>query len=255
MSTLPQVKYVASFQMLSAAGIDQTNEYFHVVTNAYGLGTTTNTAGLNFGFFLSAQAAAEAVANGALYRSTQVYPTTTTGGPTVPTDGDSVPAVYAQAYQGGNGKHYVVIVNKGASNVLASIKQDGVTLGNANTNKFLETFVTGSDPSLMNSNPPPNNVEIQTQTGGNPVTLPPYSVMRLEWQVFDVPPPSLTFNLSNSAPILNWTGLTNVTYTVQRSTNLLSPWSTVGWLPAAQTNLSFTDWLAGPRQFYRVAVP
>ena len=256
MSTLPQVKYVASFQMLSAAGIDVTNDYFHAVNTAYTNGTTINTAGLNFGFFLSAQAAGEAVANGALYRSTQVYATTTTGGPTVPTDGGgSVPAVYAQAYQGGNGRHYVVVINKGASNLLASIKQDGVTQGNANPNKFLETFVTGADPSLTNSTPPPNNVQIQTLTGGNPVTLPPYSVMRLEWQVFDVPQPLLTLNVANPATILHWTGLTNVTYTVQCSTNLSSTWSTVGWVPATQTQLAFTNWLTEPLQFYRIAVP
>jgi hypothetical protein len=256
MSTIPQVKYVASFQMLSSAGIDETNDNFQAANFAYNHGTTTNTAGLNFGFFLSAQAAGEAVADGALYRSTQVYATTTTGGPMVPTDGsNSVPAVYAQAYQGGNGKRYVVLINKGASNLLASIKQDGVTQGNTNTNKFLETFVTGSDPSLTNSTPPPNNVQIQTQTGGNPVTIPPYSVMRLEWKVFDVPPPSLALNVSNQTPILHWTGLTNVTYTVQRSTNLFSTWSTVGWIPATQTNLAFTNQLTGPLQFYRLVVP
>jgi hypothetical protein len=256
MSTIPQMRFVGTHQILNNAGIDETNSQINVVDTAYNNGTTTNTAGLNFGFFLSAQAAGEAVADGALYRSTQVYPTTTTGGPTVPTDGsNSVPAVYAQAYQGGNGKRYVVLINKGASNLLASIKQDAVTLGNADPNKFLETFVTGSDPSLINSNPPPNNVQIQTQTGGNPVTILPYSVMRLEWQVFEVPQPSLTLNVSNPIAILHWTGLTNVTYTVQRSTNLPSAWSTVGWIPAAQTNLAFTNWLIGPLQFYRLAVP
>jgi hypothetical protein len=245
MSTIPEVKYVACFQMLSAAGIDETNNNFNKVNTAYNKGTTTNTAGLNFGFFLSPQVAGEAVANGALYRSTRVYETTTAGGPTVLTySGASIPAVYAQAYQGGNGKRYVVLINKGASNLLATIKQDGVTQGNANTNKFLETFITGSDPGLTNSTPPPNNVQIQTQRGGNPVTIPPYSVMRLEWQVFDVPQPSLTLDVSNSTPILHWTGPTNATYTVQRSTNPFSTWSTVGWVPATHTNLVFTDCLA-----------
>jgi hypothetical protein len=163
---------------------NNTPKYWDAVT--YNHNTTTNMAGLNFGFFLSAQAAGEAVANGALYRSTGIYPTTTTGGSTVPIYGGSnVPAVYAQAYQGGNGKRYVVVINKGASNLLASIKQDGVTQGNANTNKFLETFVTGSDPSLTNSSPPP------------------YSVTWWEWQVFDVPRPSLTLNVPNAAPILH----------------------------------------------------
>ena len=116
-------------------------------------------------------------------------------------------------------------------------------------NNIVVSFVT------TNSTPPPNNVQMQTQTGGNPVTIPPYSVMRLEWQVFDVPRPSLTLDVSKPTPILRWTGLTNVTYTVQRSTNLSSTWSTVGWIPATQTNLAFTDWLFGPLQFYRIVVP
>ena len=115
MSMIPQMRFVGTHQILNDAGIDETNNNLNVVNAAYNHGTTTNTAGLNFGFFLSAQAAGEAVANGALYRSTQVYATTTTGGPTVPTAGsNSVPAVYAQAYQGGNGKHYVVLINKRA---------------------------------------------------------------------------------------------------------------------------------------------
>src|SRR5580700_7907188 len=47
MSTLPQVKYVASFQMLSNAGIDETNENLKIVQTAYNNGTTTNTSNLN----------------------------------------------------------------------------------------------------------------------------------------------------------------------------------------------------------------
>jgi hypothetical protein len=34
MSTIPQVKYVASFQLLSSAGIDETNDNFHAANTA-----------------------------------------------------------------------------------------------------------------------------------------------------------------------------------------------------------------------------
>jgi hypothetical protein len=58
MSTLPQVKYVAAFQVLSKqhAGIDVTNDHLKDVVIRYddNSGTTTNTSGLSFGFFLSA---------------------------------------------------------------------------------------------------------------------------------------------------------------------------------------------------------
>jgi hypothetical protein len=184
MSTLPQVKYVGSFQTLSNAGIDETNDNFQAVLDAYNSNKTINTSGLNFDFFLSAQAAGEAVANGALHNSIGVYATTTTGGPTVPTDGGgSIPAVYAQAYEGGNGKRYVVLTNKGSSTEVVQIMQDGVV----RTNKMDMTFVTGIDPSLANTNPPPNDVQIQTQTVTTPpaVAIPPYSVVRLEWLAAD----------------------------------------------------------------------
>jgi len=94
-------------------------------------------------------------------------------------------AIYAQAYQGGNGKRYVVLTNKGSNAVPVQITEDGAVL----TNQFLATFVTASDPSTINSNPPSNNVVIRSWSGTNPVAIPEYSVMRLEWTVFGVPEP------------------------------------------------------------------
>jgi uncharacterized protein (TIGR03437 family) len=186
MSTLPQVKYVAAFQMISNAGIDEGHNNLKVVQNAYQDGTTANTSGLNFGFFVSAQAAGEAVANGALHNSIGVYTTTTTGGPSVTTDsGASIPAVYAQAYQGGNGKRYVVLTNKGAAAAVAQITQDGAVP----SAPMQMTFVTGTDPTLTNAGRVPDNVQIQTQTvtAAGAVTIPPYSVARLEWTVSTLP--------------------------------------------------------------------
>ncbi|MFZ0826566.1 MAG: hypothetical protein WAO02_04005 [Verrucomicrobiia bacterium] len=127
------------------------------------------------------------------------YPTTVgLNGPTVPMDTNgvtTVPAIYAQAYQGVNGKRYVVLTNKGGTKTSVQITQDGVIL----TNQFLETFVTSSDPSVVNSNPPAaSNVAIQTLAVTNPVTVPEYSVVRLEWSVFDVPPSVLTVAVSRS---------------------------------------------------------
>jgi uncharacterized protein (TIGR03437 family) len=181
MSTLPQVKYVASFQMLSNAGIDETNPHLNTVQAAYDSGTTVNTTGLNFGFFVSAQGAGEVVANVALHNSTGVYSTTTVGGPAAPANGGNIPAVYAQAYQGPNGKHYVVLTNKSAIGAVARVTQDGADLAVP----MQSTFVTGNDPSLTNSGLPSDPIQIQTQTIANAgaVTIPPYSVVRLEWPI------------------------------------------------------------------------
>jgi hypothetical protein len=51
-------------------------------------------------------------------------------------------AIYAQVYQDGKGKRYVMLTNKGSSAVPVQIAQDGVEV----TNQLLETFMTGSNP-------------------------------------------------------------------------------------------------------------
>jgi len=255
LSTIPQMSFVGPYQLLNPNGIDQTNNNFQAVTTAYNEGRSTNTAGLPFGFYLGAQVAGEAVANWALTRSTAVYATTVgTNGPTVPIDTNgiaTIPAIYAQAYQGGNGKRYIVLTNKGATNAPVQITQDGVAL----TNQFLETFVTGSDPSAINAPPPNSAIQIQSQVTNNPVTIPEYSVVRLEWTVFNVPRPSFSLIVSNSTQNLRWTGLTNVTYSVQGTTNLMLSWSTLGKVANTQANFGFTNWNPGTLQFYRLAVP
>jgi len=162
-----------------------------------------------------------------------------------------MPAIYAQAYQGDNGKRYVLLTNKGATNASVQITQDGVAL----TNQFLETFVTGNDPSVVNSNLPINNVVIQTMTVTNPVTIPEYSVVRLEWTVFAVPPPTLGVTVSKAMQTFQWVGLTNVVYNVQADINLLGSWTTLGRIINTQTNFTFTNWNSGPSQFFRLAVP
>ena len=154
LSTIPRVSFAGTYQLVNPCGVDTTNDYWNAVTRAATNGYITNTVGLHFGYFLSAQGSAEAVAYWALNRSTAVYATSATAnGPTVPMDTNGVatmPALYAQAYQGDNGKRYVLLTNKGSNAVTVEITQDGVAL----TNQFLETFVTGADPSAVNYNPP-----------------------------------------------------------------------------------------------------
>ncbi len=255
LSAMPQMSFAGSYQLVNGSGVDTTNLYWNAVTKAATNNLVTNTIGLPFGYFLSAQGSAEAVAYWAINRSTAVCPTSVgTNCPVVPMDTNGIttmPAIYAQAYQGGNGKRYVVLTNKGATNTMVQIVQDGVVL----TNQILETFVTGSDPSVTNAPPPNSIVQIQTNTVANPVTIPEYSVVRLEWTVFNVPPPSLAVTAADAVQTLGWAGLTNVTYNVQGVTNLLGTWTTLGRVANTQTNFSFTNWNSGAQQFYRLAVP
>jgi hypothetical protein len=246
--------FVGPYQLLDPAGINITNSFFPAVTTAYDENRVTNTAGLPFGFYLSAQVCGQDVANWALTRSTAVYPTTVgANGPTVPIDTNgiaTIPAIYAQAYQGGNGRRYVVLTNKGSNAAPVQIVEDGVAL----TNEFLETFVTGDDPTETNSSAQDSPVQIQSQTAANPVTVPAYSVVRLEWTIFNVPAPALSVTSTNAPLTLQWAGLTNVVYDVQASTNL-ARWATLGKVSSAQTNFSFTDLEAETFRFYRLIVP
>ncbi|SPE58941.1 conserved exported hypothetical protein [Verrucomicrobia bacterium] len=255
MSTIPQMRFVGNFQLFNANGICATNVFRSAVTKAANGGYTTNTMNLPFGFYFSAQVTAEAVAYWAVNRSTAVYATTVgTNGPTVPMSTNyntTMPAIYAQAYEGGNGKRYVVLTNKGSNAVPVQITQDGAQL----TNQFLETFVTGDDPSATNSSPQSSPVYIQTATATNPVSIPEYSVVRLEWAVAGVPAPRLALTASRATQSLRWAGLTNVVYSVQGATSPVSAWSTLGRVANAATNFGFTNWNSGPQQFYRLAVP
>jgi len=145
-----------------------------------------------------------------------------------------------------------MLTNKGSNAVPVQITQDGVAL----TNQFLETFVTGPDPTVTNTNPPAtNNVYFQTNTVANPVTVPEFSVVRLEWTVFTVPPPVLGVTYSNQTPALHWSGLTNVVYDVEGATNLRATWPTLGKVASAQTNFSFSDPVFATNKFYRLIVP
>ncbi len=255
LSTCPRMAFAGSYQMVNGSGVDTTNLYWYAVTKAAGNGAVTNTIGLPFGYFLSAQGAAEAVAYWALNRSTAVYATSVgTNGSAVPMDTNgltAMPALYAQAYRGGNGKNYVLLTNKGSNSVPVQITQDGVAV----TNQLLETFVTGSDPSVVNASAQDSPVTLQCQIAANPLTIPPYSVVRLEWTVFTVPRPVLGIAPASGGHLLSWLSVTNVIYAVQRATNPLASWTTMGKMTATQTNLSFTALESDSPRFFRLLVP
>ncbi|MDD5141283.1 MAG: hypothetical protein PHY43_13610 [Verrucomicrobiales bacterium] len=69
-----------------------------------------------------------------------------------------------------------------------------------------------------------------------------------------VPQPLLVMS---SAGIIRWSGVSNLTYTVQTLTNLAATnWLTLGTAASTTTNLSFTNSDVGaPQRFYRVTYP
>jgi hypothetical protein len=254
LSSCPQMLFAGTYQLFNQNGIFATNPDRNAVIHAATNNFVTNTDGFKFGFYYSAQVMGESVAYWAINRSTAVYSTSVgANGPTAPLlNGGAMPAIYAMAYQGDNGKRYVLITNKGSNAQPATILQDGSAL----TNEFLETFVTGSDPGATNSSPTLSPIVAQSQMTNNPVTIPEYSVVRLEWQTFTVPAPVLSAAFgSQGGHLLQWAGLTNVVYNAQFTTNLLGTWATLGKIADTQTNFSFTDYNSNGPLFYRLAVP
>ena len=133
-----------------------------------------------FSFYFSAPALALEVLNLAINNSAGVWPTAVTGGPTVPIlgyDGNPIPAVFAQAYQGTDGTHYVVITNKSGSSVPMAILVNGSLLKGTLT----VSYVSNASDTAQNTATEQTNVQIVNTTSPNPITLGPYSVTRVQW--------------------------------------------------------------------------
>ncbi len=143
----------------------------------------TNTAtdpNTQFQFYTSAPGLAVEVANQAMYNSTQIWPTTVTGGSTVPIlgyDGLPIPAIYGQAYMGSAGNHYLVITNKASQAKLVTIRLNGVNV----TGTLNVATVANASPSAANTAQAQNNVQIQTLTATNPLQVGSYSVTTVSW--------------------------------------------------------------------------
>jgi hypothetical protein len=145
----------------------------------YSTNTATN-PDTQFQFYISAPGLAMAVANLAINNSGHLWPTSVVGGPTVNIagfDGNPIPAVYAQAYLAKTGHHYVLITNKSAAAQSAIIDLNGAQVQAT----FTVTYAANSSALAANSATAPTNVQIQTTTSGNPVSLAAYSVTTVYW--------------------------------------------------------------------------
>jgi hypothetical protein len=185
MSTVPSMLHVAPHSIITSSGVNSTNNHYGDVQRAANNNTTIDTLSLDFGFYLAAQANGLAVLNGVLSHAVTANKTTVTGGATVPAAGITlgVPALYAMSYTnaagGATGGLSVVIANKSATAHQATVRVNGSPANGP----FPTQFVTGTDPSAVNTPENPNTIAIQTGSAGNPVTVPPYSVLRVDLKI------------------------------------------------------------------------
>jgi uncharacterized protein (TIGR03437 family) len=191
MSSLPEVKFVGMHELLDDWGIQSANNHQSDVLAAHNTGNVLDTSTLDFGFFPSAQILGTAVANGVLKYASKLDQTTTQDSQSVAVaGGDFMPAIYSQAYEDNAGRLYLIVTNKADAAESVNVTVNG----KAPAGTFPMTLVASNDPSAVNSASAPNHISIQFQTTQIPVTIPAFSVVRL-----DLTPPSPTPVTSVSA--------------------------------------------------------
>ncbi len=187
MSTVPSMLYVGPNEISNYAGVSAANNFQSEVIAAANAGKPIDTLSLNFGFYATAQANGMAVLNGVINHAIQSNKTTVSGGATVPATGvtGGIPALYAASYTNAAGGLSAVITNKSATPHQVTIRVKGA----AATGTFPLEFVAGADPSAANTPANPSAVAIRSGSSGNPVTVPAYSVVRVDL----TSPPVATF--------------------------------------------------------------
>ncbi len=177
MSTVPSVLHVGPSEISHNAGVLAANDNNSAVEAAAASGATIDTLSLDFGFYTSAQGRGIAVLNGVIRNAVQSNQTTVTGGATVPATGMSpIPALYAMSYSNAQGGVSVVITNKSATPHQVTVRINGA----AATGTFPLQFATAADPSTANTAASPNAISVQATNSANPITVPPYTVLRAD---------------------------------------------------------------------------
>ena len=164
-------------ELLDDWGIQVVQKHESDVRAAYNAGKTIDTSMLTFGFYASAQIVATAVANGVLKRADRLDQTVVQDNQRVATvSGEFIPAIYAQAYEDSSGRLYLIITNKGAEGEASNITVNGTVP----SGRFSMTFVTGGEPSAVNTASAPDHIRARFQTTQTPIMIPGFSVIRLD---------------------------------------------------------------------------
>lgn len=178
MSSVPGMLYAGPHSLIRFSGVLSADAHSGDVLRAANQGKPIDTVSLDFGYFISAQANGIAVLNNVINRAVYGNKTTVTGGAMATATGitGGVPALYAASYTSASGGLSAVVTNKSATAHQVTIRVNGSLASGT----FPLQFVAGSDPSATNTPANPNAVSVQTGNSTNPVTVPPYSVLRID---------------------------------------------------------------------------
>ncbi|CAN7757947.1 hypothetical protein [Paenibacillus sp. LjRoot56] len=243
------VKYMGGYRIYQGL-VSTGNESADELDDVYQKGLTEDTTTWNFDVFNRAPALDLKVVDHAINSSSSLWQTTVTGGLTVVTDDSNdsdMPAIYSQAYKGDDGKNYVVIFNKSATAHDVTIQQNGTAISGTLT----KTYVSAASDA-QNTAANKTNVQIQSGTTTNLVTVPGYTVMRVEWtsaRAAVVQPTTLSHAqvTGDGSVSLRWWPLDGVSnYKVQYGT---SPGSYTNTIAVTGDTTTITGLTGGPYYF------
>lgn len=183
----------ADTRMLTGSGgiplwiLDAANDHTDQVLDAMERNTTVDTNTLDHALYFRTVGVANVIVNEAVNNSAARWNASVTGSVTVAALDDSgaastVDALYATAYQGGLGggsKNYALITNKSAQIHQVDLQLAGTTLAAPVT----AVSCSATDPQAANTATAPTAIAPQTAAyaDGSQITVPPYSVVRVEW--------------------------------------------------------------------------
>ncbi len=180
MSTKRDLLHVGPSEISYDSGVFALKGFQHEVTVAAENEQPIDTLSpdLDFGFYVSAQGAGLGVLNGVLKNAVESHPTNVVADSvTVPaTSLGTVPALYAMSYSDAQGRLSVVITNKSASPHMVTIQLNGADI----RGKFNFQVVHHDNPAKRNDPQDTTAVVVEPGTSGNPIVVPPYSVLRAD---------------------------------------------------------------------------
>jgi fibronectin type 3 domain-containing protein len=253
LSTAP----TADTRMLTGSGgiplwtIDAANDHTDQILDAAERGGTVDTDSLDHGLYLRTVGVSNVIVNEAINNSASRWDATVTGSATVDALDDAgtpstVDALYATAYQGGlggGGKNYALVTNKSNLAHQITLQLAGATVATAVT----AVSSSATDPQAANTAANPTAITAQTTTypDGTQITVPPYSVVRLEWDRSGGPAAPRTPRITSaqladaSSVTLKWWNVPHATsYTIRYGT-------TSGSYPNTQTAAVNSGTVAG----------
>jgi hypothetical protein len=137
-----------------------------------------DTKNADYGLYYTPVAYSFKLVSGAVREALGEYPVTVTGGTTVAKSSGTMPALFATAYKGRD-KNYVLITNKSGDTHNVTLQSNGAALAELMNVSTVRSST--DDPNEQNTEASPNAIGIQTSTSTNPLSVPPYSVVRVEF--------------------------------------------------------------------------